>query len=97
MSRFPEEADMATALSTWTIDPVLDFIEGRWEEDVLPTLTRYIEIPAKSPAFDPQWAANGHIDRAVALIEDWCRRRPSGAYLGERVQISLSIMAIRQD
>jgi len=97
MSRFPEEATMATTLSTWTIDPVLDFIEGRWEEDVLPTLTRYIEIPAKSPAFDPQWAANGHIDRAVALIEDWCRRRPSGAYLGERVQISLSIMAIRQD
>ena len=51
-------------------------IERVWEEDVLPTLMRYIEIPAKSPSFDPQWAEHGHIDRAVALIEDWCRRRP---------------------
>jgi acetylornithine deacetylase/succinyl-diaminopimelate desuccinylase-like protein len=87
MSRFPEEATMATTLSTWTIDPVLDFIEGRWEEDVLPTLTRYIEIPAKSPAFDPQWAANGHIDRAVALIEDWCRRRPIEGLTVETVRL----------
>ena len=55
---------------------VLDFFERRWEEDILPTLARYIEIPAKSPAFDPEWAAHGHIDRAVALIEDWARRRP---------------------
>jgi acetylornithine deacetylase/succinyl-diaminopimelate desuccinylase-like protein len=87
MSRFPEEATTATTLSTWTIDPVLDFIEGRWEEDVLPTLTRYIEIPAKSPAFDPQWAANGHIDRAVALIEDWCRRRPIEGLTVETVRL----------
>jgi len=28
MSRFPEEATMATTLSTSTIDPVLDFIEA---------------------------------------------------------------------
>ena len=41
------------------------FVEQRWEADVLPALTRYIEIPAKSPAFDLAWAASGHIDRAV--------------------------------
>src|SRR5262245_56142980 len=62
--------------STSTSADLLAFVEHRWEEDVLPTLTRYIEIPAKSPAFDPAWAANGHIDRAVTLIEDWARRRP---------------------
>src|SRR5436309_266381 len=28
MSRFAEEATMASTLSTWTIDPVLDFIGG---------------------------------------------------------------------
>src|SRR3989442_5297057 len=55
---------------------VFDFFERRWEEDILPTLARYIEIPAQSPAFDPEWAAHGHIDRAVALIEDWSRPRP---------------------
>ena len=35
-----------------TSPDVLDFVERRWEEDILPTLTRYIEIPAKSPGFD---------------------------------------------
>ena len=54
----------------------LAFVQRRWQDDVLPTLTRYIEIPAKSPAFDPGWAAHGHIDRAVSLIEAWGRARP---------------------
>ncbi|HZE36084.1 MAG TPA: peptidase M20, partial [Candidatus Eisenbacteria bacterium] len=54
----------------------LSFIQRRWTEDVLPALIRYIEIPAKSPAFDRDWAAHGHLDRAVALIEEWSRRRP---------------------
>ncbi len=54
----------------------LAFVQRRWEEDVLPALTRYIEIPAKSPAFDPDWSSHGHIDRAAALIEEWGRGRP---------------------
>ena len=54
----------------------LAFVQRRWEEDVLPALTRYIEIPAKSPAFDPDWSSHGHIDRAATLIEEWGRRRP---------------------
>jgi len=66
---------------------ILTFVERRWEEDVLPTLTRYIEIPAKSPAFDPQWATHGHIDRAVALVEDWCHRRPIKGLTVETVRL----------
>jgi len=54
----------------------LTFVQQTWRTDVLPTLMRYIEIPAKSPAFDAEWASHGHLDRAVALIEDWSRRRP---------------------
>src|SRR5207249_2900774 len=64
-----------------------DFVERRWEEDILPALARYIEIPAKSPAFDPQWAEHGHIDRAVALIEDWARRRPIEGLTVETVRL----------
>src|SRR5215470_6419720 len=52
------------------------FVHRRWEEEIVPALSRYIAIPAKSPAFDREWAAHGHIDRAVALVEDWSRRRP---------------------
>ncbi|MFN8017297.1 MAG: M20/M25/M40 family metallo-hydrolase [Acidimicrobiales bacterium] len=43
---------------------------------LVPVLSDYIAIPALSPDFDADWAANGHLDRAVALIESWCRDRP---------------------
>src|SRR6266481_5318551 len=65
----------------------LSFIQSRWTEDVLPALIRYIEIPAKSPAFDRDWAAHGHLDRAVALIEEWSRRRPIEGLTVETVRL----------
>src|SRR5215471_18603968 len=65
----------------------LSFVEQRWEADVLPALTRYIEIPAKSPAFDSAWAANGHIDRAVDLIETWGRSRSIEGLTVETVRL----------
>jgi acetylornithine deacetylase/succinyl-diaminopimelate desuccinylase-like protein len=43
---------------------------------LVPVLSDYIAIPALSPAFDADWAANGHLDRAVDLILSWCRDRP---------------------
>ncbi|MCC7484075.1 MAG: M20/M25/M40 family metallo-hydrolase [Burkholderiales bacterium] len=45
-----------------------------WNEAIVPALTDYIRIPAKSPHFDGEWAKNGHIDAAVTLAADWCRR-----------------------
>ncbi len=44
-----------------------------WDEAIVPALTDYIRIPAKSPHFDPDWAKNGHIEAAVELAERWCR------------------------
>src|SRR5258708_31476749 len=32
--------------------------------------------PNKAPAYDPAWRDAGHMDRAVALIEAWCRKQP---------------------
>ena len=59
------------------LDPkkTLAFVQETWDRDILPTLTEYVKIPAKSPMFDADWQAHGHIDRAVALIEAWCRAR----------------------
>ncbi len=51
-------------------------VDGLWEQAIVPTLERYIAVPARSPAFDPDWRANGHLHRAVALVEAWCRARP---------------------
>lgn len=52
------------------------FAHRAWDDGVLPALVDYIRIPAKSPNFDPEWRAHGHLDRAVALVEGWCRARP---------------------
>ena len=40
-----------------------------WDDEIVPTLTDYIRIPNKSPAFDPDWEKHGHMDKAVALFE----------------------------
>src|SRR6267378_2638286 len=45
-----------------------------WDQAIVPTLVEYIRIPAKSPQFDAEWRAHGHIDAAVGLAERWCRR-----------------------
>jgi acetylornithine deacetylase/succinyl-diaminopimelate desuccinylase-like protein len=39
-------------------------------------LVEYIRIPNKSVAFDRDWQAHGHMDRAIARFEDWARRQP---------------------
>ncbi|HBH01432.1 MAG: peptidase M20 [Candidatus Rokubacteria bacterium RBG_16_73_20] len=54
---------------------ILAFVERAWDEGVVPALADYIRIPAKSPAYDREWRAHGHLDRAVALVEGWCRSR----------------------
>lgn len=51
------------------------FMDGIWEDDILPTLAAYIRIPNKSPAFDAKWAEHGHMDKAVALLESWARKK----------------------
>jgi acetylornithine deacetylase/succinyl-diaminopimelate desuccinylase-like protein len=51
-------------------------VERTWDADVLPTLQEYITIPNVSAAFDADWKAHGHMDRAVDLVVAWCRARP---------------------
>ncbi len=54
---------------------LMSSIDKYWEENIIPSLTEYIEIPAKSPAFDPQWQENGYIDKALELVENWIESR----------------------
>ncbi len=46
-----------------------------WDAEIVPTLTDYIRIPNKSPAFEPDWAALGHMDRAVDMFAAWAREK----------------------
>jgi acetylornithine deacetylase/succinyl-diaminopimelate desuccinylase-like protein len=62
-------------------------IEKIWDESILPCLCDYIRIPNKSPLFDPEWAANGHMDAAISLMESWCREQPVNGMKIEIVRI----------
>src|SRR4029079_8155793 len=56
-------------------DRTLDYVQKAWDGDIIPVLTEYIRIPAKSPMYDAKWAEHGHLERAVTLITDWARAR----------------------
>ena len=49
------------------------FVSKIWDDSVLPELMEFIGIPNKSPLYDPEWQEHGFMDKAVALIEKWCR------------------------
>ena len=51
------------------------YVQRVWDDSIVPALTEYIRIPAKSPHFDTRWAENGHIDRAVSLLQEWSVKR----------------------
>ena len=51
------------------------FVDDIWDASVVPSLTEYIRIPNKSPAFDPDWQAHGYMRDAVALMERWAREK----------------------
>src|SRR6266849_7343224 len=53
------------------------FVDQCWGDEIVPTLVEYIKIPNKSPSFDPDWAAHGYMEDAVALFEGWARARLS--------------------
>lgn len=42
-----------------------------WQQRIVPALQRYIEVPAKSPAFAPDWAEQGHLKRVLQSAADW--------------------------
>ncbi len=54
-------------------EPLQSLVNDRWSSSILPALTRYIEIPAKSPAFDPDWATHGYLDTVLQQAADWVR------------------------
>jgi acetylornithine deacetylase/succinyl-diaminopimelate desuccinylase-like protein len=51
------------------------FCDRTWDESIIPSITDYIRIPNKSPAFDPKWVEHGYMEKAVALMEAWAREK----------------------
>ena len=57
-----------TALDT---AQVLDQVSQAWDSDIVARLSDYIAIPAKSPAFDADWAAHGYLETVVRNTAQW--------------------------
>ncbi len=49
----------------------LEQVGRTWDDSILPQLTDYIRIPAKSPMFAPDWAAQGLLDTVLRNAADW--------------------------
>ncbi|QFZ23830.1 M20/M25/M40 family metallo-hydrolase [Saccharothrix syringae] len=50
-------------------------VRGLWDDDILPSLSDLVAVPAISPVFDPAWAENGHLAAAVEHVRAWLADR----------------------
>jgi acetylornithine deacetylase/succinyl-diaminopimelate desuccinylase-like protein len=66
-SLLPVQPDEADALAR--------FADKAWDDEIVPRIIEYIQVPAKSPMFDADWAANGHLDRVIRDAAAWVERQ----------------------
>ena len=65
-----------------THQKIQPFVNGFWDDEIIPAIQDYIRIPNVSPLFDPDWEKNGHMDKALELVKGWVERhRPEGSTL----------------
>ncbi len=64
---------MNARIPTHALNPAqaLDQVSQAWDNDIVARLQDYIRIPAKSPMFDADWAANGFIDTVARNTAAW--------------------------
>ncbi len=63
------------------------FINDKWDNEIVPQLIEYIAIPNKSPMFDANWVENGYMAQAVTLMETWARAQTIPGLQVEVVQL----------
>ena len=69
----PLHREMPSQLPSLTLqaEQALTQVSTQWDTDIVRQLTDYIAIPAKSPGFDPDWAAHGHIETVIRNAAAW--------------------------
>ena len=63
------------------------YADQAWDERIVPALTEYIAVPAKSPMFDADWAAHGLLERVVQDAARWVESRKVAGLTLEVVQL----------
>jgi acetylornithine deacetylase/succinyl-diaminopimelate desuccinylase-like protein len=66
---------MGTSVAAIDSAALGSYVNRVWDEEIISELVEYIRIPNKSPLFDPDWEAHGHMDKAVEHIAGWCKQR----------------------
>jgi len=61
------------ASTSFNIDQAKSFVSKQFDESCIPAISKYIEIPNVSPAYDPQWKTNGLQEQAVDHIVNWVK------------------------
>ncbi len=60
---------------TAALERISAYAAEAWDQRIVPALTDYIAVPAKSPMFDKDWAAHGLLDRVVRDAAAWVESR----------------------
>lgn len=60
---------------------------AKWDSDIVRQLTDYIAIPAKSPGFDKDWAAHGHLDNVLRRAAQWVQAQKVEGLRLELIQL----------
>jgi len=63
------------------------YVDGKWDDDIVPRLVEYIRIPNKSPMFDADWVKNGYMEDAVKLMEGWAKAQAIPGMVVEVVRL----------
>lgn len=69
-------------------DGLQAFVNETWDREIVPLLSDYIAIPAKSPAFDPQWVQNDHLETVVRNAAAWVESKKVAGLTLEVVRLA---------
>jgi acetylornithine deacetylase/succinyl-diaminopimelate desuccinylase-like protein len=66
---------MNAPIRTAEVAALSAYADEAWDQRIVPALTDYIAVPAKSPMFDAQWSEHGLLDRVVRDAAAWVEGR----------------------
>jgi acetylornithine deacetylase/succinyl-diaminopimelate desuccinylase-like protein len=73
--------------SSFDATAIAQYVDGKWDDDIVPRLVEYIRIPNKSPMFDADWVKHGYMDQAVALMDTWAKAQSIPGMVVEVVRL----------
>ncbi|MDX8029859.1 M20/M25/M40 family metallo-hydrolase [Lentzea sp. BCCO 10_0856] len=67
---------------------VTSTVRTLWDDDIVPSLSQLVAVPAISPAFDPDWEEHGELAAAIEHVRTWITSRELPDVTLEVVQLA---------